>query len=119
MFSSPMSGLAHGRLRTVDGLGDFGVAEVEHLLEHEHRALERAERLQHDEHRHRHRFGRGDVVGGVGGGQDGLRKPRPHIGFPLMPGGPQPLHRQIGCDPGQIGLRVGDLSAVGRRPSQP
>ena len=66
VFAGPVRRLPHRGLGTLDGLADLGVAEVEHLLQHEHRALQRAERLQHHQHRHRHRVGVGDVVGGVG-----------------------------------------------------
>ena len=109
VFAGAVCGLTHRGLGTFDGVADFGVAEVEHLLEHEHGALQRAEGLQHDEHRHRHRFGGGDVIGGVGLGEDRLRKPWPHIGFALVARRAKPLHRQVRHDAGEVGLRVGDL----------
>ena len=117
--AGPVTGLPDGRLGTLYGLGDFGVAEVEDLLQHEHRALQRAEGLEHDEHRHRYRFGGGDVVGGIGFGQDRLRKPRSHIGFALMPGGTQALHRQVRHYPGKIRLRLRHLGTIVRRPLEP
>ena len=45
--------------------GDFVIFETEHLAQHEHRPLVRAQRLEQHQHRHRHRFGEHDVGGRV------------------------------------------------------
>ena len=56
---------------------------------------------------------------GIRFGQDRLRQPWPDIGFPLAPRRPKPIHRQVGHDSREIGLRIGNLRAVGARPLEP
>ena len=81
VVAGPVGSLTYRRFRTVDGVSDFGVGEVEDLLEHEDGAFQRAQRLEHHQHGHRHGLGYGDVFGGIRVGQDRVRQPRADVGF--------------------------------------
>ncbi len=54
---------------------DLVVRQVEDLAEHEHRALGRAERLEHGEQRHRDALGELEILGDVRRGQQRLGEP--------------------------------------------
>jgi len=75
VFARPVRQLAYRRRRALHDPGDLGVWIAEHVAEHEHRALKRCQRLQHDHHRERHRLGRLLRLGG--GLDERLGQPRP------------------------------------------
>ena len=57
--------LPYGRRGAVEDAGDLGVGVAEDLVQDEHRPLQRGERLQHHQQRHRHRLGAQGRLGGV------------------------------------------------------
>ena len=65
VFAGAVRHLTHRRRGFADGRGDLVVAEPEHLVQDEDRALVRAQRLQHHQHRHRNRFGQNHIGRGV------------------------------------------------------
>ena len=83
VLAGPVGDLAHGRGGAVDALGDLVVGHVEHLAQHEHRALDRREGLQHEEHRGRDAVGELDVVRDVRDGEQRLGQPRADVGLAL------------------------------------
>ena len=105
----PHRELAARRLRPPDRRRDLAEAEPEHLPQHEHRPLERAEPLEQQQGRHRHRVGqlRRPLRILVGVGEQRLGEPRPDIGLPPDAGRAQHVDR----DPGHRGRQEG----LGRR----
>ena len=61
--------LPHRRRLPFQHLCDLGVLVAEHLTQQEDRAFHRAQFVEHDEHRQRHRVGEDDVVGDIAAGE--------------------------------------------------
>ena len=111
--------LAHGGGRLVHGVRDLVVPDVEDLAQHEHRPLGRRQGLEHHEHRGRDAVGELDVLGHVGRGEQRLGQPRPDVRLALARQGAQPVQREPGGDPHQVGPLVADLGVVDLGPAQP
>ncbi|EOD70613.1 hypothetical protein H480_00135 [Amycolatopsis vancoresmycina DSM 44592] len=114
-----MRDLAHRGRALADGFGDLAVVQREHLAQHEHRPLGRPERLQHQQHRHRHAVGELDVLGDVGCGQQRLGQPRPDVGLLAPAERSQPHQRLAGGDPDEVGTLVPHRGEVHVHPPQP
>ena len=115
----PVRDLAHRSRALVDGLGDLVVAEAEHLAQHEHCALGRRERLQHQQHRHRDALGQFDVLGDVGRGQQRLGQPRTDVGLLAPAERPQPRDRLASGDPHEVRALIPHRLEIDARPPQP
>ena len=106
---------AAGVLPTASAISSYG--SVEHLAQHEHRPLGRAEGLQHGQHRDRDALGELDVVGHVGAGEQRLGQPLADVLLAPPRQRAQPVERLPGDDPDQVGARVAHLGAGRRRPT--
>ena len=76
VLASTMSELPYGGLGATQRVADLAEREVEHLTQYEGRPLQRRQRLEHDQHRHRHRVGelrhlRRILAGAIGSGNHG------------------------------------------------
>ena len=113
--------LPHRRLGPVQGRRHLGEAQPEHVVQHERRPLQRRQRLEHDEHGHRHRVGHLDALGGTTVGRHRFGEPRPDVVLPPVLLLTDPVQRLPGRDGEEVGARVADLAAPGRdgRPAQP
>ncbi len=114
----PHRELAARRLRPSHGRRDLRKAEPEHLSQHEDRALERAEPLQQQQGRHRHRVGQlGRALRVlVGVGEQRLGEPLSDVLLPPDAGRAQHVDRDPGHHGreeglGRSGLRRGGLVA--------
>src|SRR3546814_10952027 len=101
-----MGDLAHGSGGLPDRLGQLLIAEPEHLVEHEDRALGRGERLEHQQHRRREAVGERHILRNVRAGQEWLGQPRTDIVLPATRGRPHLVQRRTGDDPDQEGPRI-------------
>ena len=101
--------LAACGLRTPDRRRDLREVEPEHVPEHEHRAFERAQPLEQQQRRHRHRVGelRGALRVLVRIGQQRLGEPRPDVRLPLDPGRAQDVDRDPRDHGREVRLRRG------------
>jgi hypothetical protein len=95
------------------------VAEAEHLAQHEHRSLVGAQRLQHDQHRHRHRLGQHHIGRGVlFVEQQRLGQPRADVVLATAGLGAQRVERLAGDQLGEVGLGVAHAGQVDLGPAQ-
>lgn len=114
--------LADGRGAAVDDLGDLGVGVAEHLVQDEHRPLQRGQRLQDDEHRHRHGLPAQHTVGGVRGrhlglggpGHERLGQPGPDVRLASAADHGPPFQRVVHRYAHEVRARIVDLLV--RRP---
>ena len=82
-------------------------------------AFDRAKRLEHGEHRDRDVLGELDVLGDVGAGEQRLGQPHPHVRLASPRHRPQPVERQPGGDPDQVGARFAHFVLIDAVPPQP
>ena len=111
--------LPHRCLGPVQGRGHLGEAEPEDVVQHERGPLQRRQRLEHDEHGHRHRVGQLDALGGTTVGRHRFGQPRPDVVLSPALLLANAVQRLPGRDGQQVGPRVAHLAPVGRRPAQP
>jgi hypothetical protein len=101
-------------------LRDLVVVVVEHLAQQEHRALDRTERLEHHQERHRDRLGERQPVARRGRAlrHQRLREPRTDVGLALHARRAQVVDRQARHDRRQPGPRRVDLLVGSVLPAQ-
>ena len=117
--AGPVRDLADRSRALADSFGDLVVLQTEHLAQHEHCPLGRRERLQHQQHRHRHALGQFDVLGHVGRGEQRLGQPGADVGLLAPAERAQPGQRLAGGDPDQVGTLIPHGAEIDARPPQP
>ena len=102
-----------------EGGGDFAVAQIEYLAQHEYRPFGRREGLQHEQHRHRDAVGQFHVLGHVRRGEQRLGQPGTGVGLLATAQRTQPAQRLAGGDPDQVGTLIPHGAEIDTHPPQP
>ncbi len=124
VFPGAPGQLPYGRRGAVEDSGDLGVRVAEDLVQHEHRPLQRGQRLQHHQHRQGDGLGaQGRIVRAVVGGDQGFGQPGADVGLLAAADRGAAAQRVVDGRPDEVRPWVGDLlqrlAAAPGRPGQP